>query len=188
MKCNKCDGEMTQLLTSFFCPKCEGDTPSNPANNAAINKLTKKKCGCDWESDCDCHTRGGCGGCHSKSGGASTIQGPSLHSSAKEEYILYGPIKSISQYPPGGSHEFVFEYYAVMVSRTLLKKIIHKDDLLSLSIGRINALINTSFDISGYNLYYQVHTKKFCISGPGWSWNSKLGKWDYFTTNLTGGK
>ena len=183
MKCDKCDGEMTQLLTSFFCPKCEENTPSNPADNAAMNKLTNKKCGCAWEDDCDCHTKGGCGDC-GKSGGCSAYpKGHSLHSSVKETYVLYGPIKKVSYYPLGGSHEFKFEYHdtspltLMKFKNRIVNKIIHKDDLLGGTIGRLSALI-PSFK-EGFTLYYQMPTNKFCISGPGWSWNSTLNKWDF---------
>lgn len=178
MKCNKCNGEMTQLLTSFFCPKCEGGDSQCKSGNkcgdgckdSAISKLDKDK-----KSDCD-----GCGG---SCGGSAYPGGHSLHSLVKEDYILFGPITKISMYPPGGSHEFLFEYNDPdMVSGyNHMKRIIHKDDLLGVSIPRINALINSSTD--GYTLYYQVTTQKFCIAGPGWSWNSKLGKWDYCTTS-----
>lgn len=35
--CNKCNGKMKQLFSSFYCPACEGDKIVSPPANLTIN-------------------------------------------------------------------------------------------------------------------------------------------------------
>jgi len=165
MKCNKCNGEMTQLLTSFFCPKCEGGgdccSKGNCSKDAAINKLDKDK-----KDDCGGSCGGSCGGYPG---------GHSLHS-VKEDYTCFGPISSVSIYHSDSSR-FIFKYFdpSMRPPYDQMQRIIHKHTMTSGCLAMAYALEN-KFE-HGYSLYYEHCADKFHIIAPKFYWDSDNKKW-----------
>lgn len=162
MKCPKCDGEMKQLLTSFFCPSCEGDggcCSKGKCKDSAISKLDDKD-----------NKKSGCGGsCGGSCGGYPG--GHSLHS-VKEDYVLYGPIKAVRT--TDNDDIYLFSYYDVSFGQPaelLINRHTMTSGCLALTYSFLCRLEK------GYRLYRGLHNNKYHMVAPGFSWDDVNGKW-----------